>query len=55
MEDVGIDEATRRVIISYCKRGNLDTAMAKHKVPQTSKARAHIRGAIAQIKAHCGQ
>jgi RNA polymerase sigma factor (sigma-70 family) len=55
MEDVGIDDKVRAVIISYCKRGNLDTAMMKNKLPMTRVNRAKVRGAIEQIKAHCGQ
>lgn len=55
MEEVGIEEKVREVIIAYCKRGNLDIAMAKTKFPMTRSNRAKVRGAIEQIKTHCGQ
>jgi RNA polymerase sigma factor (sigma-70 family) len=55
MEDAGIDPKVREVIVAYCKRGNLDTAMMKHKIPATKANRAKVRGAIEQLKAYCGQ
>ena len=55
MADLGIEQHVRDVIISYCKRGNLDTAMAKNKMSGTKSNRALVRGSIALIKSHCTQ
>jgi RNA polymerase sigma factor (sigma-70 family) len=55
MTDLGIEQQVQDVIVSYCKRGNLDTAMAKNKMSGTKANRALVRGSIALIKSHCAQ
>lgn len=51
MEEMGIEPDIAQVIVSYCKRGNLDTAMMKNKMPVTGANRRAVREAIEEIKA----
>jgi len=53
MVKLGIEQKIRDVIISYCKRGNLDTAMMKNKLVVSKANRAKVREAIALVKGHC--
>lgn len=55
MEDAGIDEKIQRVIVTYCKRGNIEIAMAKNEMSCTVANRRAVRSAIEQVKAYCGQ
>lgn len=55
MNNLGIDPKLQEVIVSYCKRGNIETAMMKNKISVTKSNRAKVRGAIELVKAHCAQ
>ena len=55
MTEIGIEEKVQDVIVSYCKRGNLDVAMAKNKVVSNTANRAKIRGAIARVQSYSAQ
>ena len=54
MERLGISKGDQDVILAYAKRGNLDTAMMKHKLPATTPNRKRIRAQIKQIKEYVG-
>lgn len=55
MTSIGIEEKVQDVIVSYCKRGNLDIAMMKNKFPANTVNRAKVRGAIARVQSYCAQ
>ena len=54
MSKLGIDNGDQKVIMTYAKRGNLDTAMMKHGLPCTTPHRKRLRAQIAQIKEYVG-
>lgn len=55
MHEAGIPIEHQDVIVSYVKRGNLDSAMMKNQVITTKANRAAIRASIQQIKEYVGQ
>ena len=54
MERLGIEAKDQEVIMTYAKRGNLDTAMMKHSLPANAPNRRRIRAQIKQIKEYVG-
>ena len=50
MSKLGIDNDDQKVIMTYAKRGNLDTAMMKHGLPTNASHRRRLRAQIKQIK-----
>lgn len=53
MDELDIDPKIQEIIMTYGRRGNLDTAMMKHKL-SGNVTRVKVRAEIARIQAHVG-